>query len=150
MAGNGPAPKDPRTRARRNADPITPTYLHLPPADAPELPATMDWHSQTLIWWDIWTRSPLTDKYTEGDWNYLIDTALIHSAFWNGDLKLAAELRNRMAKFGATPEDRAKLRIFNADADDKESRGPQTASQPKGAARRFEGLQLVDPAKDDD
>lgn len=35
---------------------------------------------------------------------------MLHHAFWaDGRLELAAELRLRQAKFGATPEDRARL-----------------------------------------
>jgi hypothetical protein len=35
---------------------------------------------------------------------------------------LAAEVRLRVAKFGATPEDRARLRMVFADADEKDER----------------------------
>lgn len=41
---------------------------------------------------------------------------------WAGDTKLAGELRLRVAKFGATPEDRARLKIQFAAADEAEDR----------------------------
>jgi len=49
---------------------------------------------------------------TEPDWEYLLTTARIHHEFWSsGRWELAAELRLREAKFGATPEDRSRLRV---------------------------------------
>ena len=46
----------------------------------------------------------------------LLDTAMIHARFWLGDARLAPELRLRTAKFGATPEDRQRLKIKFVDA----------------------------------
>ena len=39
-----------------------------------------------------------------------------------GQWTLAAEVRLRVAKFGATPEDRARLRMVFADADEKDDK----------------------------
>lgn len=112
MAGRGPAPKDASERRRRNADPI-PTVVVSVPGDpcGPALPAEIDWPDATLSWWETWRKSPQASTFTETDWSFLLDTALLHMAFWDGDTKVAAELRLRAAKFGATPEDRARLRI---------------------------------------
>jgi len=46
-----------------------------------------------------------------------LDTAVLHAEFWMGDRSLAGELRLRAAKFGATPEDRARLKIAIGDPD---------------------------------
>lgn len=114
MAGRGPAPKDPEKRRRRNADPTPTTVLD---ADAeyqvepPELPGEIDWPVVTLAWWATWTNSPQARTFTATDWDFLVDTALLHARFWKGDEKVAGELRLRVAKFGATPEDRARLRM---------------------------------------
>lgn len=59
----------------------------------------------------MWAESKLAEKFTANDWSELLDTARLHAAYWNGDLKVASELRLRTAKFGATPEDRARLGI---------------------------------------
>lgn len=115
--GQGPRPKDPSKRARTNAEPIPVTKVKLERAPQPELPAKPptwigdEWPHQTLCWWDSWQETALTDLFTRTDWDFLLDTAIIHAAVWNGDLKHAAELRLRVAKFGATTEDRARLRI---------------------------------------
>ena len=70
----------------------------------------------------MWAESPLSADFTETDWDFLLDTALIHARYWMGTMSLAGELRLRVAKFGATPEDRARLRIQFASADESEDR----------------------------
>lgn len=52
----------------------------------------------------------------------LLEAAFLHAKFWEGDLRLAGELRARVAKFGATVEDRLKLRIQFASTADIEGR----------------------------
>ena len=115
MAGRGPAPKDPAERRRRNAEqPMT-----LVAADGerrgPELPGTHEWPTATLGWWETWRVSPQASTFTDTDWSFLLDTAVLHAEFWLGDRSVAAELRLRSAKFGATPEDRARLRLAVTD-----------------------------------
>lgn len=112
MAGRGPRPKDPTTRARRNADPVPTRHLapDATPASAPDLPSDVEWHPRTLAWWETWRSSGQAAELTATDWDFLLDTALLHTKFWNGNDKVASELRLRVAKFGATPEDRARLR----------------------------------------
>ena len=49
---------------------------------------------------------------TDTDWDFLLDTALMHHTMWaKARWEFAAELRLRAAKFGATPEDRMRLRL---------------------------------------
>lgn len=112
MAGRGPAPKLQRARetdTKRRASELR----RLSPDDqvrGPELPEG-DWSSRTLRWWDTWRRSPQAQTFTDTDWDFLEDTAFLHDAMCKGDTGLAAELRIRVAKFGATPEDRMRLKI---------------------------------------
>lgn len=112
MAGRGPAPKDPSTRRRRNADPV-PTTVVAPDDElrGPELPSGFDWPAPTRRWWETWRRSAQAQTMTDTDWDFLLDTALLHAELWAGNGAVAAELRLRVAKFGATPEDRARLRL---------------------------------------
>lgn len=71
----------------------------------------------------MWAESELARDFTATDWSFLLDTALMHHAMWSkGQWTLAAEVRLRVAKFGATPEDRARLRITFADADEKDEK----------------------------
>ena len=72
-----------------------------------------DWHPRTKAWWAAWRSSPQAmNMQTEVDWEYLLDTALMHSNMWTtGSFELAAEVRQRMSMFGATPQDRMRLRM---------------------------------------
>jgi hypothetical protein len=121
MAGRGPSPKDPDQRRRRNSAPALTVITADGKAYGPELPATHEWPAATLAWWETWRKSPQAQKFTETDWSFLLDTAVLHAEFWMGERGLAAELRLRAAKFGATPEDRARLKIEIGDPGDKPS-----------------------------
>lgn len=149
MAGRGPAPKDPNRRARTNKDPVALRVITAAPVEQPELPefdlqVTVDgkpvaqrfeWPARTREWWQMWADSPLSAEFTSTDWSELLDTAVLHAGFWKGDIKLAGELRLRVAKFGATPEDRARLRIQFAAADEAD----KARTAPKGGARNRRG-----------
>lgn len=148
MPGRGPAPKAPEKRARTNADPIPMRILPRVVATQPELPefevVTEDgrvpfvWPDQTRNWWQMWADSPLSLDFTSTDWSELLDTALLHAKVWQGELKYLPELRLRTAKYGATPEDRARLRIQFAQADEAESKAPKRVT----AQQRFGNLSV--------
>lgn len=140
MAGRGPAPKpvlqrESRTQARNDAA----TKLT---ADGdvrgPDLPEGA-WHPRTLEWWDTWRRSAQAQVLTPTDWDALMETAILHSELWSGDTKVAGELRLRVAKFGATVEDRMRLRM-QVDAEVSEATAPAPAVQ---ADRRRRLLKAV-------
>lgn len=76
----------------------------------PDLPER-DWHPMTVRWWETWRRSPMAQTFADADWDFLLDTAFLHSEMWNGSVSVAAELRLRVSKFGASPEDRMRLRL---------------------------------------
>ena len=145
MAGRGPAPKDPNRRARKNADPTALRVIRAEPIAQPELPdfdvqveidgalvsQSFVWPERTRSWWRMWGESPLSSDYTQTDWDFLLDTARLHAAFWSGDTKQASELRLRVAKFGATPEDRARLRIQFAAADEADEKRAHTGGSSR-------------------
>lgn len=112
MAGYGPAPK---AKPHRGKDNQGLERVHLTEDEevrGPELPDDVEWHIRTVCWWETWRRSPQAQILTATDWDFLLDTALMHSAMWTKEQwALAAEVRLRVAKFGATPEDRLRLRI---------------------------------------
>ena len=145
MAGRGPRPKDPGRRARRNGDPVPLRIIHAEPVEQPELPdfaierdgelVEFVWPARTVEWWQMWRDSPLSTEFTETDWSELLDTAVLHARYWRGEVRHAAELRLRVAKFGATPEDRARLRITFAQADEAEGK----SDRPAGQARERRG-----------
>lgn len=153
MAGNGPAPKDPRKRARGNKDiapvryiqparvvvqPDLPEFeVEIRPKDGEPYMVPYVWPEATRGWWAMLADHPLVGEFFEADWAYLLDTALIHAGFWKGNLSLAGELRLREAKYGFTPEDRAKLRIFSASAVEGEVRAAQSVSKVQSARDRY-------------
>jgi hypothetical protein len=143
MAGRGPAPKDPSRRAGHTRDAHGLRVIEASPSAQPSLPEAVAIVSRngreefplpdaTRVWWQMWADSPLATEFTANDWSELLDTAIIHARFWLGEVKLAGELRLRVAKFGATPEDRARLRITFAQADQAEDRRPA----PSGRVRK--------------
>lgn len=114
MAGRGPAPKGDRARERD-----TPEFEEMEagglfgdPLPEGVLPDGEAWHGMTLKWWESVRRNPLLEHEPEMGWQFLIDTALMHHTMWTkGRWEFAGELRLRVAKFGATPEDRMRLKI---------------------------------------
>lgn len=136
MAGRGPAPKEASKRVRRNKDVVPLRVVEVEPAVKPVLPEfslqvesdgeltsqKFEWPEATRQWWDALDLHPLAHEFIETDWSYLLDTARLHAAFWQGDLKLGPELRLREAKYGFTPEDRLRLRIQFTQAAEGEDR----------------------------
>ena len=115
MAGRGPAPKGQRARDRD-----TPEFESLEatgerygkPLPEGALPDGESWHPQTVALWESLRQSPLLANEPELGWQFLIDTALMHHTMWTkGRWEFASEVRLRVAKFGATPEDRMRLKI---------------------------------------
>lgn len=152
----GAAPKSPDqianpTRARSEAARMRVVENEAVPA--PELPDYLpngeEWPEHSLEWWKVWSNSPLTEDYREEDWQDLIDCATIHGMFWStGHIKFASELRLRMARHGATREDRARLRIVFASADAAEKKSKTTnevdTHEPKGSRTRRRGLRAAE------
>lgn len=129
----GPPPKAMGTKSGRTPDKVPFRVVGLPAAPQPDLPPFFKWFDgettrkirypkETVAWWAHWEHSPLNDGFTEHDWEYLQQISIIHAKFYLGIdfAKMASELRQRLAKFGVTPEDRAKLRIVTVTADNAE------------------------------
>ena len=115
MAGRGPAPKGKRTRDRDTPEFETLEVdgsLHGMALPEGVLPDDESWHPQTLALWKSLRESPLLANEPELGWQFLIDTALMHHTMWTkGRWEFASEVRLRVAKFGATPEDRMRLKV---------------------------------------
>lgn len=131
MAGRGPAPKKDHSRDRDNKNFTKlvagdePMGFELPDDVLPPIkidgeiqydtdgkPIREEWNMATQRWWESWRRSPQASRMlSEPDWHFMLETALIHHKMWNnGRWEFASEVRLRAAKFGATPEDRMRLR----------------------------------------
>lgn len=137
MAGRGFPPKDPSQLRRRNkSEPLT-----VVKADGskhgPNLPDSFEWPAATLKWWDVWRTCAQASTFTDTDWSFLVDTAVLHAEFWLGNRSAAAELRLRVAKFGATPEDRARLKLQVGEPNDVV---PTSRLKTKGESGRRDRL----------
>lgn len=141
MAGRGPAPKPDGQRRRRNKPAIEAVVVQDDDeVRGPELPEGYEWPAATRAWWQTWRESAQAQTFTTTDWDFLLDTALLHAQLWLGDGKVAAELRLRVAKFGATPEDRGRLKL----AIESEERKASSSTQPAAdQARRSRLLKVV-------
>lgn len=146
MAGKGPAPKHPSVRRRRNAEVVPIRTLELVRMGQPELPpievyvdgkpVDYVWPQITQDWWDSWEMSPLSKDFGPTDWAFLMETAFLHAEFWKGNLTVAGELRLRVAKFGATPEDRLRLKIQFEEADAAGAAGEKRREAEREEAQR--------------
>ena len=145
MAGRGPAPKSaPLSRAndeaRKRAGVTSLTADGV--TRGPDLPESFAWHPRTVAWWRTWRVSAMAQRFTGTDWDFLLDTAVLHSQFWDGDTAVGPELRLRVSKFGATIEDRLRLRVEAAG--DAAKQAPKPAGKDRAtAARRHRLLKAV-------
>lgn len=68
--------------------------------------------------------------WTETDWADLELTTKLVDGLFLGDLKLAGEIRQRVAKWGATVEDRARLRMTLEKTNENESAVLRREAEP--------------------
>ena len=146
MAGRGRAPSGKRARERDEKRDAAAVVTVEPTDDlhGPELPPppvfilgagenvdfVREWPAATLRWWESFRRSPQAALLLATDWDFLADTAVLHGYFWYGDTRHAAELRLRVAKFGATIEDRMRLRIQAAPLKSDQPAPPAKVAPP--------------------
>lgn len=151
MAGPGMAPKarraDPSADRKRQAE-----FRHLE-ADGqwrgPELPDGVlpsgeDWHPRTRAWWRTWRESAQATTFTTTDWDFLLDTALMHHTMWTkGRWEFAGEIRLRAAKFGATPEDRMRLKLKVDTPGEESDQAPEPSDVDAETVKRRKGMRIV-------
>ena len=139
MAGPGRAPQEhlsrERDQARREA--ATTKVKADGVLRGQPLPNDIPWHPRTKAWWNSWRSSPLAQTFTDGDWDFLLDTALLHSEMWNGETKLASEIRLRVSAFGSTPEARLRLKLK---IDDDVSEIAQTVNMDDERRKRLKAI----------
>jgi len=136
MAGRGPAAKPNRVRPTddkaRQAE-ITELEdtgeVYGPPLPEGCLPDGADWHPRTKALWDSLRRLPLLREELALGWEFLLDTALMHHTMWSkGRWEFASEVRLRLAKYGATPEDRMRLKIKVKTPTDEQKVAPSASN----------------------
>ncbi|AWN05287.1 terminase small subunit [Streptomyces phage Ibantik] len=109
MGSRGPAPKP--NAQRRNKHEYE-TEIPKASQKGRPLPRTLPvTTAKAKEFWKTWASSPQSATFLETDWFELEMVTILVDDFIKGDRKLAGEIRQRVAKFGATNEDRARLRM---------------------------------------
>jgi hypothetical protein len=106
-----------------------------PSPDLPPLAGKRRWLKVTRVWWEGWRHAPQAATFGATDWLFLLETAVLVESFHRGDSSLASEIRLRVSKLGATPEDRLRLRMVFGEAE--VGGGEQAAQQPAASGDRW-------------
>lgn len=83
-------------------------------------PGGAAWPPWTKQWWAAISKMPHCVLWGETDWRYALDTAVVAARFHAGDMRAAAELRNREKLLGNTFDARRDLRIRYVDPNCRE------------------------------
>ena len=136
MAGKGFAPK--LAHANEKTTRRVVASLTVLPVDnvvrGYDLPADREWPQPTRELWESLRKSPMAAQWLPADWCHLLDTMLLHALFWEGDTRLAPEIRLRLSTFAVTPEARLRLRLL-IDGLGAESETPKLDALKRRAAR---------------
>lgn len=81
--------------------------------ERPSLPSGMP--ERTREWWETISTMPHCALWHPSDWQFAIDTAILHAAFVKGDLARAAELRKWERILGVGIDARRSQRIRYVD-----------------------------------
>lgn len=111
--------------------------------DLPDIPG-LPWYPQVEAWWQVVRRMPHCRLWTDADWIFAIETALlknqIYGEVFGGALpaNLLSEERQRLALLGITMEQRRKLGIRYVDPalfpDEFPQGAPAESSAPPSTA----------------
>jgi len=123
MAKTGPAPKVVKHGHSGGEWTDVPDAPYTGPGsdrDLPDIPG-LPWYETTVAWWQIVRQMPHCRLWTEADWIYAIEVAVLKNQIW-GELfggalpaNLLSEERQRLALLGLTMEQRRKLGIRYVD-----------------------------------
>lgn len=102
----------------------------------PELPEGIEWPEQTRAIYEALRRDPVAQVLTPADWCHVHDTMILHRELWldqpSNALKVAGEVRLRLAQLGVTPESRLRLRMLITQPKDET---PPSRMTPERKAR---------------
>ena len=154
MGSRGPVPKDPSKLAGHGSAKARAAQMRVfraDPVKQPTLaqilgkynPLTGDpWRKSSLRFWRNLGEFPTTRGLQAAQWDSLARAVMIDDALLSGEMRLAAEARQRIAKYGVDPDDLMRLRVQIVAADEAEERRSCPASDT--ATDRYEGLKAVD------
>jgi len=76
-----------------------------------------EWPAETRRWWAAVSRMPHCVLWSAADWQFALDSAVVAATFHAGDVRVAAELRQREKILGTTHDARRDLRIRYVEPD---------------------------------
>src|SRR5688500_15820223 len=117
----GTKPKPEGQKRHRIKSPVDWVEIpNVPYEGGPKLPVKWTegrpWPTRTKRWWTAISSMPHCTLWGSTDWEYALDTAYVHAQFAAGDMRQAAELRNREKLLGNTFDSRRDLRIRYVEA----------------------------------
>jgi hypothetical protein len=80
-------------------------------------------HPMAKQWWKTITGMPHCRLWSESDWLFALETAIVANQFFYGQLSAASELARREKVIGTTVDSRRDLRIRYVDATPAEGEG---------------------------
>lgn len=86
--------------------PLTRTYVN-PKGEIQEVPI----ENRTRYWWEAVTKMPHCILWQPSDWQFALDTAMVHASASHGSISAMGELRQRERIMGTTVDARRDLRI---------------------------------------
>ncbi|MER6380782.1 hypothetical protein ABT274_12465 [Streptomyces sp. NPDC001127] len=125
----GPAP-NPNARRRNTDHALGEHGLSLSSGEGRALPKSLGVETGgAKRFWKTWAAAPQTEHWLETDWAELELTTRLVDAFYQGNVRLAGEIRQRVGRWGATTEDRARLRMnFDHQAEQEAAQATQEAT----------------------
>jgi hypothetical protein len=102
----------------------------------------VEWHTQTVAWWnDVWT-SPMANEWDDSDLHNVFVVALLYDDIWSATnarerKEALSEYRLQRADLGLTPYSRRRLEWTIESVDEAKDRGASVAQQsPQAPAAR--------------
>lgn len=125
----GPAP-NPNARRRNTDHALGEHGLSFSSGEGRALPKSLSVETGgAKRFWKTWASAPQTEHWLETDWAELELTTRIVDSFYQGNVRLAGEIRQRVGRWGATTEDRARLRMnFDQQAEQEAAQAAQEAT----------------------
>jgi hypothetical protein len=117
MPVSGRKPKPEGLKRNRVQSPIDWSVVpNTPHTGGPKLPRReQGWPAMTQRWWKAVSTMPHCRLWSDSDWSFALDTAIVAAAFHSGSVAAAAELRHREKLLGTTLDARRDLRIRYVD-----------------------------------
>ena len=67
----------------------------------PNLPDDIDYPPRTIDWYEKWRSSSITDNWSQPQWEFMFDTALVHANVWgSGNFAMLGALGKREVQMG--------------------------------------------------